>query len=85
MKSFIAPNRQTVLFESQVMPGLLDHTPFNDTPNDNEFDLPLVTESMIQLMLQPEDNKRRLVCRAENPVLRQSALEGTLTLNVACK
>lgn len=47
-------------------------------------DLPLVTESIVQLTVQPEDNGHRLVCRAEN-LVPQSALEGTFPLEVACK
>ena len=49
-------------------------------------DLPLITESMVQLTVQPEDNGHQIVCQAWNDQLPKSVpLEGMLLLNVTCK
>lgn len=82
---FISPTRHIVRLEAQVE-GYEGHVPLTEAEvKGRPWDLPLVTESTVHLALQPEDNGHQLVCRAENGLLRRSALEGSLRLNVACK
>lgn len=77
-------NRQDVLLDSQRHHQRTSAAD-GELMTADEWDLPLVTQSMVHLVLQPEDHGHNIVCSANNKLLQHGTLQGSFKLNVTCK